>query len=97
MYFITSTIFIFWYFTINIFPNPASTSFSIETSSTMGELLKVAIYNSNGQLIKSDVDFQKQVNSSQDNQYDVSDLNNGIYFVKVVSEDIEKVIKVMKK
>ena len=81
--------------TINIFPNPASTSFSIETSSTTGELLKVAIYNSNGQLIKSDVDFQKQVNSSQDNQYDVSDLNNGVYFVKVVSENSSKTMKLI--
>lgn len=75
---------------IAIFPNPATTSFSIKTLSTTAELVKVAIFNLNGQLIKSDVDFQKQANTSQDNQYDVSDLNNGVYFVKVVSENASK-------
>ena len=80
---------------IAIFPNPATTSFSIETSSIYGGLVEVAILNLNGQLIKSDVDFQKQVNTSQDKQYDVSDLNNGVYFVKVVFENASKTMKLI--
>lgn len=80
---------------IILFPNPATTSFSIKTLSITSGLVEVAIYNLNGQLIKSDVDFQKQVNASQDNQYDVSDLNNGIYFVKVVSENTSKTMKLI--
>ena len=47
--------------TITIFPNPSSTSFSIENSSNAGELLKVDIYNFNGQLVKKDSDFQKKI------------------------------------
>ena len=78
---------------INIFPNPTTTSFSIETSSTFGELLKVTIYNLNGQLVKKDADFQKK--SSHYNQYDVSDLNNGIYFVKLVSEKTSRTMKLI--
>lgn len=80
---------------IILFPNPATTSFSVKTLSITSGLVEVAIYNLNGQLIKSAVDFQKQVNSSQDNQYDVSDLNNGVYFVKVVSENTSKIMKLI--
>jgi len=78
-----------------LFPNPAKTSFSIKTLSTTSGMVEVAIYNLNGQLIKSAVDFQKQVNTSQDNQYEVSDLNNGTYFVKVVSENTSKTMKLI--
>ena len=81
--------------TITIFPNPASTSFSVETSVTIGELVKVAIYNLNGQLVKKDSDFQKKSSTSQKNQYDVSDLNNGIYFVKVASESDTRTLKLI--
>jgi hypothetical protein len=80
---------------IILFPNPATTSFNIKSLSITSGLVEVAIYNLNGQLIKSDVDFQKQVNTSQNNQYDVSDLNNGIYFVKVVSENASKTMKLI--
>ena len=81
--------------TITIFPNPTTTSFSIETSATIGELVKVAIYNLNGQLVKKDGDFQKKSSTSQNNLYDVSDLNNGIYFVKVVSESDSRTQKLI--
>jgi hypothetical protein len=80
---------------IAIFPNPATTSFSIKTSSIYGGLVEVAIYNLNGQLIKSASDFQKQGNTSEYHQYDVSDLNNGVYFVKVVSENASKTMKLI--
>ena len=81
--------------TIAIFPNPTSTSFSVETSATIEELVKVAIYNLNGQLVKKDSDFQKKSSTSQNNQYDVSDLNNGIYFVKVASESDSRTLKLI--
>ena len=80
---------------VAIFPNPATTSFSIKTLSTIAGLVEVAIFNLNGQLIKSDVDFQKQLNSSQDYQYDISDLNNGIYIVKVLIENASKTMKLI--
>jgi hypothetical protein len=80
---------------IAIYPNPAKNAITIETSKESVGLVEVAIYNLNGQLIKSDVDFQKQVNTSRNNQYDVSDLNNGIYIVKVVSENASKTMKLI--
>jgi hypothetical protein len=80
---------------IKIFPNPASTTFSIKTLAIAGGLVEVAIYNLNGQLVKTDTDFQKQSITSQNNYYDVSNLNNGIYFVKVVSENASKTMKLI--
>ena len=82
---------------IFIFPNPAKTSFSIETSTTAGLLVHVAVYNLNGQLVKKYDDFQKQALGNQKNCYDVSDLNNGIYFVKAISENSSRTIKLIVK
>jgi hypothetical protein len=80
---------------VAIFPNPTKTSFGIETLASAGALVAVGIYNLNGQLVKTDDVFQKQANTSQNNQYDVSDLNNGIYFVKVVTENASKTMKLI--
>jgi len=46
-------------------------------------------------LVKKYDDFQKQALESQTNQYDVSDLNNGIYFVKVISENASRTMKII--
>ena len=81
---------------MHLFPNPATNSFSIATSSTAGELVQVAVYNSNGQLLKTDTDLKKHNNSGSNCQYDISDLNNGIYFVKVVTEKASKTLKLLK-
>lgn len=80
---------------ITIFPNPATASFSIKALSITSGLFEVAIFNLNGQLIKSDVDFNKQGNTSHNNQYDVSDLNNGVYLVKVTSNESSKTMKLI--
>jgi len=50
----------------------------------------VAIYNLNGQKIKMGTEFQKQNSTIQ---FDVSDLNNGIYFIKVTSKELTKTMK----
>ena len=80
---------------ITICPNPTVSSFSIDTSIALGTPVHVAIYNLNGQLIKKYDDFQKQANSTLNKQYDVSDLKNGIYFVKAVSENTSKTMKLI--
>lgn len=77
---------------IVIFPNPAKNAITIETSKEVGDLVSVAIYNLNSQLVKNSSDFQKQ---NDTNLYDVSDLNNGIYFVKVTSVDFSKTMKLI--
>lgn len=69
---------------IYIYPNPASSYFTLNTSTS-----KVQIYSVTGQLVKT---FTK--NQAKDHQYSISDLDNGIYLVKVYND--ENQIKVMK-
>lgn len=69
---------------IYIYPNPASSYFTLNTATA-----KVQIYSVTGQLVKT---FNKS--QSKDYQYSVSDLDSGMYFVKVYNE--ENQIKVMK-
>jgi len=77
---------------IGIFPNPAKNAITIETFEGIGGLHSVAFYNLNGQKVKTSTDFQNQ-NST--NSYDISDLNSGIYFVKVTSKDFSKTMKLI--
>ncbi|NDP26125.1 MAG: T9SS type A sorting domain-containing protein [Flavobacterium sp.] len=80
---------------IKVFPNPMTTSFGIETLAKEGSLVEFAIFNLNGQLVKEAGYFQKQSTASQNNEYDVSELNNGIYLLKVVSENASRTMKLI--
>ncbi len=68
---------------IRLFPNPATESFRLSR-----EIETIQIYNVSGQLVKS---FDQTQNT-----YEISDLNQGIYFVQIKagnSTQIEKLIK----
>jgi len=72
---------------IYLYPNPAATYFTINTTSS-----KVEIYSITGQLVKS-----FNANQSKDAQFTISDLNKGVYFVKVYNENnTMKVMKLLK-
>lgn len=62
---------------ISLSPNPASTYFTLN-----GDVQSVQIYSITGQLVKS---FRSNFNS--ESQFDISDLNKGIYFVKAIDEN----------
>ena len=71
---------------INLSPNPASTSFTLNTN-----VAKVQIFSITGQLVKT---FNNEL---EDFQYSISDLNQGIYLVKVTDENNkEKSLKLIK-
>ena len=69
---------------IYLYPNPSSTYFTINTNTS-----KVEIYSITGRLVKS-----FSTNQTKDSQFNVSDLNKGVYFVKALNEKNE--VKVMK-
>jgi glycosidase len=69
---------------IYIYPNPASNYFTLNTNAA-----KVQIYSVTGQLVKT---FSKS--QQKDHQYSITDLDNGMYFIKVYNEDNQ--VKVMK-
>ncbi|WP_396147006.1 alpha-amylase family glycosyl hydrolase [Flavobacterium sp.] len=69
-----------------LYPNPTSNYFKLNTNTT-----QVEIYTITGQLVKT---FDKQ-NSNYN--YSISELNNGIYLVKVVDENnYQQTIKIIK-
>lgn len=60
-----------------LYPNPSSTYFSIDNSS----ITKVQIFSMTGQLVKT---FENQL---VDYQYPISDLTQGMYFVKISDDN----------
>ncbi|WP_269686484.1 alpha-amylase family glycosyl hydrolase [Flavobacterium lacustre] len=73
--------------TIQLYPNPASSSFSLNINTT-----KVQLFSITGQLVKS---FEG--NQSASHQFAVNDLNKGLYIVKVFNENNEvEVLKLIK-
>lgn len=69
-----------------LYPNPTSNYFNLNTNTT-----QVEIYTITGQLVKT---FDKQ-NSNYN--YSISELNNGVYLVKVVDENnYQQTIKIIK-
>jgi hypothetical protein len=68
---------------IQVYPNPASTYFTLNSNTT-----KVQLFSITGQLVKS-------FNANQSaHQFDITDLNKGLYIVKAFNENNE--VEVMK-
>jgi hypothetical protein len=73
---------------VTLAPNPTSDFFTLNS-----EVERVEVYSLTGQLVKS---FTKTY--SIDYQYDVNDLNTGIYLVKAINENNQsKTMKLVKK
>ena len=72
----------------NIYPNPVSDKLYIETL-TQTQILTVEIYDVYGRQ-------QSMVNGQQSMVIDVTSLNSGIYFVKVVTSEGETVKRIIK-
>ncbi len=70
---------------VKIYPNPVVDVLYI--GNVDNSILNVSIYNALGQLIKSSNDNSKRIN------IDLSDINNGIYFVRIVFNNQEVVTK----
>jgi hypothetical protein len=69
---------------ISLFPNPTSGLFTIN-----GEVAKVQVFSITGQLVKS-----FNAISSEGYQFDINDLNRGVYLVKAF--DVNNSSKTMK-
>lgn len=73
---------------IYLHPNPSSSYFILNTNTT-----KVQIFSITGQLVKS-----FNANQSKEYQFNISDLNKGMYIVKAYNENNQvKVMKFLKK
>ena len=74
----------------NVYPNPVNDRLYIETEV---EVEEVVVYTITGVVVGQ----QTTVNGQQTSSIDVSNLNSGIYFVKVVTENGEVVKRFVKK
>lgn len=73
---------------IHLYPNPSSSYFILNTNTT-----KVQVFSITGQLVKS-----FNANQSKEYQFNISDLNKGMYIVKAYNENNQvKVMKFLKK
>ena len=70
--------------TISLYPNPTSGTFTIS-----GEVSKVQVFSITGQIVKS-----FDTISSENYQFDINDLSNGVYLIKAI--DTNNSIKTMK-
>lgn len=72
---------------LNLYPNPTSGLFTIN-----GEVTKVQVYSITGQIVKSFENIP-----SENYQFDVNDLSNGVYLVKAIdSNNSSKTMKLIK-
>ena len=70
---------------LTVLPNPVSDNFSLSR-----EIIQAELFNMNGQTVKRFISTQ--------NQYDISDLDSGIYIIKVTLITNEtKILKIIKK
>ena len=74
----------------NVYPNPVNDRLYIETEATIES---VTIYTVTGAMVGQ----QTTVNGQQTLSIDVTNLNSGVYFVKVVTENGESVQRFIKK
>lgn len=77
---------------IDIFPNPASESITVKFKNFSGQT-KVNLINSLGVVLKKR-EFNNDGNSCQVD-FDLADLQSGVYFVGVVCENVQEVKKVI--
>jgi hypothetical protein len=75
---------------VNIYPNPSCTLITVETTSSLEKNTILTIYNLNGQQL-----IQRQI-TEQQTVVDVSNLSQGVYFVKVTDDSKVKVGKIIR-
>ena len=79
---------------IVVFPNPAKNNLTIQFPKNSDFDVEVIIINTNGQVVKKQfIAINEIINSEK--SIDISNLNNGIYFVKLYSNSSVKSIKLV--
>lgn len=75
-----------------VFPNPAKNNFTIQFPKNSDSEVEVTISNTNGQVVKKQFIAKSEIINNQ-KSIDITNLNNGIYFVQLYSNSYSKAIK----
>lgn len=75
--------------TINVYPNPVVRQLTISNNSIENNIVSIQIFNTTGKTIM----VSNAANYNQQVQLDLSNTQNGIYFLEIVKEDGTKIIK----
>jgi len=77
---------------LKVYPNPGNGNYAIEIDSDVNSSYTVTVFNTVGKLV-----YQKQFDrQSTVNTINITDQNDGIYFLRIRSNNVEKVIKLIK-
>ncbi len=75
-----------------VFPNPAKNNFTIQFPKNSASDVNMTIINTNGQVVKKQIISKNEIINNE-KAIDISNLNNGIYFVQLYSNSYTKTIK----
>ena len=75
---------------ISVYPNPISSTFTLKTNTTNLSSLSIQIFNVIGKKVYEEKNLKSKT-------IDVSELNTGIYILKIMNETQQKTIKLIKK
>ena len=76
-----------------IAPNPAKSQITIHSNQPFNSSSKIFILNVNGQIVKKQMEIVANSDDKLTFNLDVSDLNDGIYFAKIINDTNSKTIK----
>jgi hypothetical protein len=78
--------------TLKVYPNPGNGQYSLEIESEIANSYRVAVFNTVGKIV-----YQNEFGSHSVKQtINLTDQNDGIYFLKVTGKNTNKVIKLIK-
>ena len=76
-----------------IAPNPAKSQITIHSNQPFNSSSKISVLNLNGQIVKKQMKIVANSDDKLTFNFDVSDLNDGIYFAEIINDTNSKTIK----
>lgn len=82
-------------YSILVFPNPAANSIQLQLKQNVTTSFKVSIFNLQGQVVKTFIAAPNLSIGSNSVTYNVDDLKNGTYFIKVITNQFSETTKLI--
>jgi hypothetical protein len=81
--------------TLRIYPSLVNKFLNVDYKVLSGTTVKLDIYNINGQLVKSLIRSEKQNSGNYTRSFDVSNLENGVYFARYTAGGASQTVKLV--